>query len=212
MTETGTPPRRGPSWTTCNETTLPIAVSLQVVRRRSESWDRTTSTETCQSQCIWSCLTRSGPSSQLFGPCLTASGPAVAERDELAAWPPAVVLAGIMWIVPRRSRCTGCGVTHVLLPVLLLARRADTAAVIGAGLTAKATGAVYIGSGWGTRAGGLAGGRRMSSDSADGGSRGRSRFGKRWGQLHNLCDAPTSARPCARPEDAGRRNRGEQHQ
>jgi hypothetical protein len=48
---------------------------------------------------------------------------------------------GVLWIVPRRSRCTGCGVTHVLLPVLLLVRRADTAAVIGAGLTAKATGA-----------------------------------------------------------------------
>jgi len=46
-----------------------------------------------------------------------------------------------LWIVPRRARCTGCGATHVLLPVLLLVRRADTAAVIGAGLTAKATGA-----------------------------------------------------------------------
>ena len=44
---------------------------------------------------------------------------------------------GGLWIVPRRSRCTGCGVTHVLL----LVRRADTGAVIGAGLTAKATGA-----------------------------------------------------------------------
>jgi hypothetical protein len=48
---------------------------------------------------------------------------------------------GGLWIVPRRSRCTGCGVTHVLLPVVLLVRRADTVAVIGAGLTAKATGA-----------------------------------------------------------------------
>ena len=48
---------------------------------------------------------------------------------------------GGLWIVPRRARCTGCGATHVLLPVLLLVRRADTAAVIGAGLTAKATGA-----------------------------------------------------------------------
>jgi hypothetical protein len=47
---------------------------------------------------------------------------------------------GGLWIVPRRSRCTGCGATHVLLPVVLLARRADTAAVIGAGLTAKAAG------------------------------------------------------------------------
>ena len=46
-----------------------------------------------------------------------------------------------LWIVPRRARCTGCRATHVLLPVVLLVRRADTAAVIGAGLTAKATGA-----------------------------------------------------------------------
>jgi hypothetical protein len=47
---------------------------------------------------------------------------------------------GGLWITPRRSRCTGCGATHVLLPVVVLLRRADTAAVIGAGLTAKATG------------------------------------------------------------------------
>jgi len=43
-----------------------------------------------------------------------------------------------VWIVPRRSRCSGCGVRHVLLPVLVLARRADVAAVIGAALAAKA--------------------------------------------------------------------------
>ena len=48
---------------------------------------------------------------------------------------------GGLWVVPRRARCTGCGVTHVLLPVVLLVRRADSAAVIGAGLTAKASGA-----------------------------------------------------------------------
>jgi hypothetical protein len=48
---------------------------------------------------------------------------------------------GGLWIVPRRARCTGCRATHVLLPVVLLVRRADSAAVIGAGLTAKATGA-----------------------------------------------------------------------
>jgi hypothetical protein len=40
---------------------------------------------------------------------------------------------GGRWVVPRRSRCTGCGATYVLLPVVLLVRRADTAAVIGAG-------------------------------------------------------------------------------
>src|SRR3954470_12147129 len=48
---------------------------------------------------------------------------------------------GGLWIVPRRARCTGCRATHVLLPVVLLVRRAETAAVIGAGLTAKAAGA-----------------------------------------------------------------------
>lgn len=31
---------------------------------------------------------------------------------------------------PRRARCAGCGVTHVLLPTLALLRRRDTAAVI----------------------------------------------------------------------------------
>ena len=61
------------------------------------------------------------------GPCSGSDGP----RHATAG----------LWIVPRRSRCTGCRATHVLLPVLLLVRRADTAAVIGAGLTAKATGA-----------------------------------------------------------------------
>ncbi|MGH8922923.1 MAG: hypothetical protein ACRD0H_32035 [Actinomycetes bacterium] len=47
---------------------------------------------------------------------------------------------GSVRVTPRRCRCTGCGVTHVLLPVLLLARRADTVAVIGAALAAKAAG------------------------------------------------------------------------
>jgi hypothetical protein len=49
-------------------------------------------------------------------------------------------LEGLVWIVPRRSRCTGCGVTHVLLPVLVLVRRADVAVVIGSALVAKAAG------------------------------------------------------------------------
>jgi hypothetical protein len=47
---------------------------------------------------------------------------------------------GAVLITPRRSRCTGCGVTHVLLPVLVLVRRADVAAVIGSALVAKAAG------------------------------------------------------------------------
>lgn len=46
-------------------------------------------------------------------------------------------------VTPRRSRCSRCRVTHVLLPVLLLVRRADTAAVIGAALAARAAGQGY---------------------------------------------------------------------
>jgi hypothetical protein len=41
---------------------------------------------------------------------------------------------------PRRSRCGGCGVTHVLLPVSCLLRRADGVAVIWAALAGKAAG------------------------------------------------------------------------
>jgi hypothetical protein len=48
---------------------------------------------------------------------------------------------GYVWLVPRRSRCRGCGVTHVLLPAWCLARRADAGEVIGLALEAKAGGA-----------------------------------------------------------------------
>ena len=41
---------------------------------------------------------------------------------------------------PRRSCCSGCGVTHVLLPASCLSRRADDVAVIGSALLAKAAG------------------------------------------------------------------------
>lgn len=47
---------------------------------------------------------------------------------------------GARVLTPRRARCLGCGATHVLLPLLVLARRADAAAVIVAALLAKATG------------------------------------------------------------------------
>ncbi len=50
-------------------------------------------------------------------------------------------LAEVVVVRPRRSLCSGCAGTHVLLPEQLLSRRADTAVVIGAALTAKATGA-----------------------------------------------------------------------
>ena len=41
---------------------------------------------------------------------------------------------------PRRARCPGCLVTHVLLPVTVLLRRADAVEVIGAALTARVAG------------------------------------------------------------------------
>jgi len=41
---------------------------------------------------------------------------------------------------PRRAICAGCGTTHVLLPAGMLARRADSAAVIGAALAGAAAG------------------------------------------------------------------------
>ncbi len=43
-------------------------------------------------------------------------------------------------VMPRRSRCMACGVTHMLLPAAMLARRADEARVIGAAVTAAAQG------------------------------------------------------------------------
>ena len=48
---------------------------------------------------------------------------------------------GVGWrLRPRRSRCGGCGVTHVLLPVSCLLRRADGVAVIWAALAARRRG------------------------------------------------------------------------
>jgi Domain of unknown function (DUF6431) len=41
---------------------------------------------------------------------------------------------------PRRARCSSCGVTHVLLPAWLLARRCDGTAVIGDMLARAARG------------------------------------------------------------------------
>lgn len=61
----------------------------------------------------------------------------------------------VLRLRPRRSRCTGCGRTHVLLPEFVLARRADAVTVIGAAVTAKATGVGHraIGAGLGRAAG-----------------------------------------------------------
>jgi transposase-like protein len=50
---------------------------------------------------------------------------------------------GVLRLTPRRTRCTSCGVTHVLLPVTVLLRRADVVEVIGAAIEAKAGGAGF---------------------------------------------------------------------
>lgn len=63
-------------------------------------------------------------------------GQARARRVRMPAGPDEV-------LVPRRSRCRGCGATHVLLPAWCLLRRADAAAVIGAALEAAAAGAGF---------------------------------------------------------------------
>jgi hypothetical protein len=49
-----------------------------------------------------------------------------------------VGLTGVL--VPRRARCRGCLVTHVLLPVTVLLRRAYAVELIGAALVARAEG------------------------------------------------------------------------
>ncbi|MFB7466200.1 DUF6431 domain-containing protein [Streptomyces sp. NPDC056224] len=49
-------------------------------------------------------------------------------------------LGARLFLRPRRTRCSGCKVTHVLLAEALWPRRADAAAVIGAGLEIAASG------------------------------------------------------------------------
>ena len=67
-------------------------------------------------------------------------------RGRLAGWGHARLRVirgenGIGWpLRPRRLRCPDCGVTHVLLPVGCLLRRADGVAVIWAALAGKAGG------------------------------------------------------------------------
>ena len=60
----------------------------------------------------------------------------------LAGWGHALsrqvrVPQGWRWVRPRRARCSGCGVTHVLLPVLCLLRRMYSAEIIWSALVAK---------------------------------------------------------------------------
>lgn len=51
------------------------------------------------------------------------------------------VVGSVDPVRPRRSRCRGCAVTHVLLPATLLLRRAYAAELIWAAVVAKAAGA-----------------------------------------------------------------------
>ena len=56
-------------------------------------------------------------------------------------WARPRAVRGVGSLRPRRARCAACLVTHVLLPVTVLLRRADAARVIWAGLLARAAGA-----------------------------------------------------------------------
>ena len=50
-------------------------------------------------------------------------------------------VTGVRSLRPRRSRCSSCAATHVLLPEVCLLRRRDEVVVIGAAIVAKAAGA-----------------------------------------------------------------------
>ena len=67
-------------------------------------------------------------------------GKGVARRVRLPGGPDRLGRFRHAELVPRRSRCRGCGATHVLLPVWCLSRRADAGEVIGQALEAKAAG------------------------------------------------------------------------
>jgi hypothetical protein len=70
--------------------------------------------------------------------CCAACGVGVLARWGWAR--PRRVASEREWVRPRRARCRGCGVTHVLLPVALLLRRAYTAQVIWAAVEYRAAG------------------------------------------------------------------------
>jgi hypothetical protein len=82
------------------------------------------------------------------GGVLAGWGNGVARRVRLAGGPDGEPDRHVV-LVPRRSRCRGCGRTHVLLPAWCLARRADAVGVIGRALEAKAAGAGHrVIAGW----------------------------------------------------------------
>ena len=68
-------------------------------------------------------------------------GKGVARRVRLPGGPDRLGRFRHAELVPRRSRCRGCGATHVLLPAWCLLRRADAGEVIGQALEAAAAGA-----------------------------------------------------------------------
>ena len=74
------------------------------------------------------------------GGVLARWGNGVARRVRLPGGPDGLGRFRHAELVPRRSRCQGCGATHVLLPAWCLARRADAGEVIGLALEAKAAG------------------------------------------------------------------------
>ena len=71
-------------------------------------------------------------------PCPTCSAPLA--RWGFAREREVRTLAGVRSCRPRRARCGGCEVTHVLPPAWCVPRRRDGAEVIGAALVAKARG------------------------------------------------------------------------
>jgi hypothetical protein len=79
------------------------------------------------------------------------------------------VAGGAEPVRPRRSRCRSCAVTHVLLPVTLLLRRAYVADLIWAAVVAKAAGAGHrvIGARFGVPAGTVRGWLRVIEGRAD---------------------------------------------
>lgn len=66
-------------------------------------------------------------------------------------WARARRVRGVVGVLrPRRARCVGCLLTHVLLPVTVLLRRAYAADVIGVAVTARAAGVGHRGAGAGS--------------------------------------------------------------